>query len=108
MSRNAEVRATKPFPPTHTPDSSGRQLPRGVLPDTFCHTVGVRIPQKHLGVDKATGNGKKIKRQYRLRSCPKAGRGSKTQAEVSNWYQQKEALALKMPTRVKDAGRRMP
>lgn len=47
---------------------------------SFCHTVGVRTPQKHLGVGKAIGNGKKIKRQYHLRSCLKAGRVSKTQS----------------------------
>lgn len=75
---SAEVGATKPVPPTHAPDSSGKQLPPGVLPDIFCHTVGVRTPQKHLGVGKAIGNGKEIKRQYHLRSCLKAGRVSKT------------------------------
>lgn len=80
LSRSAEVGATNPLPPTHAPDSSGKQLPPGVLPDIFCHTVGVRTPQKHLGVGKAIENGKKIKRQYHLRSCPKAGRVSKTQS----------------------------
>lgn len=77
MSRNAEVGAKKkPLPPTHAPDSSGRQLPRGVLPDTFCHTVGVRIPQKHLGVGKALGNGKKIK-TVSSKELPEGGKGFK-------------------------------
>lgn len=39
---------------------SRQAVPIGVLPDTACYTVGVRTPQKHPRVDKATENGKKI------------------------------------------------
>lgn len=43
---------------------------------SFCHTVGVRTPQKHLGVGKAIGNGKKIK-TVSSKELPEGGKGFK-------------------------------